>query len=87
MSNIHTIYFDILQENSAEIIPGKRYKPYLESLIQACVSNIVFQRPIDAIKLKQLFSYWEVRSIISEFVIEMPKEDLLLRVAAAQILL
>ena len=86
MNDVQETYFEILVDNLIAINPDKRYKPYLKSIIQANITNVVFQRPTDVTKSEQLLSTGEVRRIVSLTLKDKSSDDLVTLMAAAKIL-
>ena len=86
MNDVQETYSEILVDNLISINPDKRYKPYLKSIIQANITNVVFQRPTDVTKSEQLLSTGEVRRIVSSTLKDKSSDDLVTLMAAAKIL-
>ena len=80
------MYFDILRYNSVDVIEGKKYKPYLKSLIQSSISNVVFQKPVNLRESELLMSSGTVRKLVSDSFSNEDYGDIEKLMSAAKIL-
>ena len=88
MSDIHTTYVNILEENGFRVPENPRYKQYLKQLIQDNITDVHFNRPLDKTKPEQVLSTKSKEEAVSIYAkkSENVKEDLQILMSAAKIL-
>lgn len=87
MTDVHTTYLNILEDNGVTIPEDPKYKPYLKKLIQENISYVYFHRPGDRTQAEQIISTKAKDAAIDETVkMATVKDDAGIVLMAANIL-